>query len=77
MAKSNGQCGVGVAYECNLGGLKIDTSSSFATASALRYNKNYIDIYSISWGPADWGFVVHAPTYLTEFILKDGVQNVN
>ena len=78
MAKSNGRCGAGVAHECNLGGLKIDLSSlsDLQTASALGHNDSYIDVYSNSWGPLDFGFFVEGPGFLTERTLEMGAVHV-
>ena len=78
MAKSNDVCGVGVAYECNLGGLKVDLGSldDLTTADALGHNESYIDIYSNSWGPPDFGFIVEGPAYLTTLTLETGAQTV-
>ena len=79
MAKSNNQCGVRVAYECNLGGLKIDfnSSSDLQTADVLRHNSSYIDVYSNSWGPDDSGFSIGGPGHLTLLTLETGAKNVN
>ena len=78
MVKSNDHCGVGVAYDCSLGGLKIDMDefSDLAAARVLGHNSSYIDIYSISWGPYDNGYSVHGPGHLTKLTLRNGVQNV-
>ena len=78
MAKSNDVCGVGVAYECNLGGLKLNFSdfTDLTSADALSHNGSYIDIYSNSWGPSDFGFTVEGPAYLTTSTLETGAQTV-
>ena len=78
MAKSNDHCGAGVAYDCNLGGLKIDLSSlsDLQTADALGYNNSYIGIYSNSWGPLDFGFIVEGPGQLTSMTLANGALRV-
>jgi len=44
-------------------------------ADALTRNKNFIDIYSNSWGPFDTGQVLEGPGPLTEGALKSGVTN--
>ena len=46
-------------------------------AKAFSYERDYIDIYSNSWGPGDKGFEVVGPGKLTELALKDGVVKVN
>lgn len=45
-------------------------------AKALRFNRDYIDIYSNSWGPSDRGFEVIGPGHLTQETLKEGVEKV-
>ena len=78
MAKSNDVCGVGVAYECNLGGLKLNFSdvTDLTSAAALGRSKSYIDIYSNSWGPDDLGYIVDGPAYLTTLTLENGALSV-
>lgn len=46
-------------------------------AKALSYKRDYIDIYSNSWGPSDKGFEVVGPDKLTQSALEDGAQKVN
>ena len=43
---------------------------------ALKFNSNYVDIYSASWGPNDDGKTMEAPSYFASQALKDGVFNV-
>ncbi|XP_064404069.1 neuroendocrine convertase 2-like isoform X2 [Halichondria panicea] len=76
MAKDNNQCGVGVAYNSNLGCLKVDLASvtDSIEASSLGYKNNYIQVYSNSWGPSDKGFVVEKPGILLENALKNAVK---
>ena len=45
-------------------------------AKALSYERDYIDIYSNSWGPDDKGFEVVGPDKLTQLALKDGAEKV-
>lgn len=45
-------------------------------AKALSYERDYIDIYSNSWGPDDKGFEVVGPDRLTQLALKDGAEKV-
>ena len=78
MAKDNRNCGVGVAYNCNLGGIKfnVSTGSDLVESSGLGRLNNYIQVYSNSWGPSDYGFVVAGPDTLTKQTLKNGALNV-
>ena len=45
-------------------------------AKALSHERDYIDIYSNSWGPSDKGFEVVSPDKLTQSALKDGAEKV-
>ena len=45
-------------------------------AKALSFNRNYIDIYSNSWGPNDNGFEVDGPGRLTQIALEEGAEKV-
>ncbi|KAF0993028.1 hypothetical protein HZS_681 [Henneguya salminicola] len=72
---NNNICGVGVAYNSKIGGIKllsIEMNDSFE-AKALSFQNNYIDIYSNSWGPKDDGKSYGKPGELSEEALKRGV----
>ena len=43
---------------------------------SISYNRNYIDIYSASWGPEDDGKTIDGPKTCTKRALKDGVKKV-
>ncbi|KAI1296557.1 Neuroendocrine convertase 1 [Halotydeus destructor] len=75
MAANNKKCGVGVAYNARIGGIRcIDGQISDAVESAaLAYNIDYIDIYSASWGPKDNGRVVDGPKRLAIEAMEKGV----
>ena len=45
-------------------------------AIALSFNRNYLDIYSNSWGPGDMGFEVDGPGNLTQSVLEKGANAV-
>ena len=55
-----------------LGGVTTDAQD----ASAVSYQRNAIDIYSNSWGPADYGCIVGGPETLTLTALEEGTQSV-
>ena len=78
MVKNNGQCGVGVAYESSLGAIKFNVShtSDLTESSGLGYKNSYIQVYSNSWGPNDYGFVVKGPGTLTKRTLYNGATRV-
>ena len=79
MSKDNNNCGVGVAYGCKIGGLKLDLGDSedLTEANALSYRLSYIDVYSNSWGPSDYGFVVDGPGYYLASTFENGVRQVS
>ena len=54
-----------------------DTGATDAeTASALSHLRSNIDIYSNSWGPSDYGFVVEGPSYLSKMAVIEGTEMV-
>lgn len=46
-------------------------------ASSLTHRRDYIDIYSSSWGPDDDGLAVDGPGNLTKQALKEGILYVS
>ena len=44
---------------------------------SLMHRRDYIDIYSASWGPEDDGMTVDGPDNLTKRALQDGVLYVS
>ena len=46
-------------------------------AQSLRHARDYIDIYSISWGPKDDGKTVDGPGPLTKIALEEGSKFVS
>ena len=56
-AANNGICGVGVANQASIGGIRMldGTITDIVEANALGFNCDYIDIKSASWGPKDDG----------------------
>ena len=71
---NNGQCGVGVAYNSRVGGIRmLDGDVTDAVeAGSLSYNPLKIDIYSSSWGPDDDGKTVDGPGHLAKQAFRDG-----
>ena len=78
MAKNNGNCGVGVAYDAKIGGVKVRLNqiTDIIEAGALGYRNNHTDVYSNSWGPSDSGFVVSGPGSFTKMTLRNGALKV-
>ena len=59
-------------------GVKFDlgTGTDLTEASVLGYKNSYIKVYSNSWGPSDFGFVVDGPGTLAKRALATGVTQV-
>ncbi|GAB1606479.1 proprotein convertase subtilisin/kexin type 4-like isoform X1 [Argonauta hians] len=73
---NNNICGIGVAYNARIGGVRM--LDGFVTdaveAKSLNLNPQYIDIYSASWGPDDNGEVVDGPGPLTKEAFATGIR---
>ncbi|KAI8889682.1 hypothetical protein K501DRAFT_136467, partial [Backusella circina FSU 941] len=76
-AIKNGTCGVGVAYEAKVAGIRILsgelTEADEAAAINYAFQKNHI--YSCSWGPPDTGEVVQEPSPIVLDAIKNGINN--
>ncbi|CZT04450.1 hypothetical protein WAI453_011504 [Rhynchosporium graminicola] len=76
-AVKNNVCGVGVAYDSKIAGLrilsKLITDADEAIAMNYAYQKN--QIYSCSWGPPDDGRSMDAPGILIKRAMLNGAQN--
>jgi kexin len=76
-AVRNGVCGVGIAYESKVAGVRI--LSGFITdadeAAALNYGYQDVSIYSCSWGPPDDGRTMEGPDYLINKAILEGINN--
>ncbi|XP_023221254.1 furin-like protease 2 [Centruroides sculpturatus] len=70
-------CGVGIAYNASIGGVRMldGTVTDEVEATALSLNPNHIDIYSASWGPEDDGKTVDGPGKLAKQAFIDGVNS--
>lgn len=76
-AKANNSiCGVGVAFEASIGGIRMldGPITDAVEARSLNYNFQHIDIYSSSWGPDDFGRGVENPGKLTLKAFKKGIR---
>ena len=73
---NNSFCGVGVAPEANVAGIKLISAGFNAVeeADALTYRLDIVDIYSNSWGPPDDGNISNYQS-MTEDALINGVTN--
>ena len=76
-AAKNDVCGVGLAYEAKVAGVRILSGpiTDVDEAAALNYGFHHVDIYSCSWGPPDDGKSMEAPSYIIHKALVNGVQN--
>ncbi|XP_066023335.1 proprotein convertase subtilisin/kexin type 6-like [Pocillopora verrucosa] len=76
--RNNDLCGVGIAYEANITGIRLfddDIKSTDATESAALVHKlESIDIYSNSWGPGDMAWQIEGPGPLTSAALEEGIK---
>lgn len=54
--------------------LSVKDPTDAMEAKALSYAQNRTDIFSNSWGPADYGWVIEGPGKLTLKALQDGVK---
>ncbi|CAO3694897.1 unnamed protein product [Umbelopsis ramanniana] len=76
-AVKNEVCGMGVAYNAKVAGVRILSAeiSDADEAEALNYKYQENDIYSCSWGPPDNGEVVDAPKGLVYDAIVNGINN--
>ncbi|KAI0149909.1 peptidase S8/S53 domain-containing protein [Hypoxylon sp. NC0597] len=75
-AARNDVCGVGVAYDSKIAGIRILSKliSDADEAEAMNYDFQHNDIYSCSWGPPDDGKSMDAPGILIKKAMLNGVQ---
>ncbi|KAI9796867.1 MAG: pheromone processing endoprotease [Piccolia ochrophora] len=76
-AAKNNVCGVGVAWDAKVAGIRILSKqiSDADEAVALNYAFQKNHIYSCSWGPPDDGQAMDAPGILIKRAMINGVQN--
>lgn len=76
-AIKNDVCGVGVAYDAHVAGVRILSGpiADVDEAAALNYAYQDNHIYSCSWGPPDDGRSMDAPKGLIAKAILNGVQN--
>ncbi|CEF65591.1 Prohormone convertase 1 [Strongyloides ratti] len=77
MVANNTKCGVGVAFNSKVGGIRMldGEVNDRVEAEAITYANQIIDIFAASWGPNDDGRTVEGPGYLTQLALKSAVYN--
>lgn len=76
-AAKNSVCGVGMAYDGQVSGIRILSKliSDEDEAAAINYGYQDNQIYSCSWGPPDDGETMDAPSVLIQRAMVNGVQN--
>lgn len=76
-AARNDACGVGMAYDSQVAGIRILSAPITDEDEALSINYHYQenDIYSCSWGPPDDGQSMEGPGVLIRKAMVNGVQN--
>ncbi|XP_073715337.1 furin (paired basic amino acid cleaving enzyme) a [Misgurnus anguillicaudatus] len=72
---NNNICGVGVAYNAKIGGVRMldGEVTDVVEAQSLSLNSQHIDIYSASWGPEDDGKTVDGPAKMAKEAFLRGV----
>ena len=72
---NNQYCGVGVAYNASIGGVRMldGLVNDAVEARSLSLNPSHIDIYSASWGPEDDGKTVDGPGPLAKQAFIKGI----
>ncbi|KAK4865226.1 hypothetical protein LT330_001849 [Penicillium expansum] len=75
-AAKNDVCGVGVAYDSKIAGIRILSKpiDDVDEAAAINFAYQTNDIYSCSWGPIDDGATMDAPGILIKRAMANGIQ---
>ncbi|KAK2865354.1 hypothetical protein FQN49_003666 [Arthroderma sp. PD_2] len=75
-AAKNGICGIGVAYQSRVSGIRMLSKpvDDVDQAAAINYDYQNNDIYSCSWGPQDDSRTMKAPGVLVQRAIVNGVQ---
>lgn len=75
-AVRNNVCGVGIAYDSKVAGVRILSGpiSDADEAIAITYDMEHNDIYSCSWGPPDDGKAMEGPDILIQRAILTGIQ---
>ncbi|EEB95885.1 hypothetical protein MPER_05077, partial [Moniliophthora perniciosa FA553] len=73
----NNACGIGIAYESKVAGVRILSGaiSDVDEAAALNYGFQNVSIYSCSWGPPDNGQSMEGPSQLIQQAVLNGINN--
>ncbi|XP_030048181.1 neuroendocrine convertase 1 [Microcaecilia unicolor] len=76
MQANNKKCGVGIAYNAKVGGIKMldGVVTDAIEASSIGFRPDHVDIYSASWGPNDDGKTVEGPGRLAQKAFEYGIK---
>ncbi|XP_022108203.1 furin-like, partial [Acanthaster planci] len=76
MEAGNKICGVGVAYNASIGGIRMldGDVTDMVEGTSLSAHRDHIDIYSASWGPEDNGETVDGPGRLAKAAFQEGIN---
>ncbi|XP_075037384.1 neuroendocrine convertase 1 [Mixophyes fleayi] len=76
MIANNEKCGVGIAYNSKVGGIRMldGVVTDAIEASSIGFNPQHVDIYSASWGPNDDGKTVEGPGRLAQKAFEYGIK---
>ncbi|XP_071586669.1 neuroendocrine convertase 1 isoform X1 [Heliangelus exortis] len=76
MQANNRKCGVGVAFNAKVGGIRMldGIVTDAIEASSIGFNPEHVDIYSASWGPNDDGKTVEGPGRLAQKAFEYGIR---
>lgn len=76
MTANNRKCGVGIAYNSRIGGIKLLGGNVFDMVEGMALGHAYdkIDVYSSSWGPTDNGKALERPGRLATYALQRGIR---
>uniref|UniRef100_A0A8B9T289 Neuroendocrine convertase 1 n=1 Tax=Anas platyrhynchos TaxID=8839 RepID=A0A8B9T289_ANAPL len=79
MQANNRKCGVGVAYNSKVGGIRMldGIVTDAIEASSIGFNPEHVDIYSASWGPNDDGKTVEGPGRLAQKAFEYGIKQTS
>jgi len=75
-ARRNEACGIGVAFDSKIAGVRIlgGPITTVDEASALNFGFQNVSIYSCSWGPRDDGKTMDAPKYVVRKAVVNGIN---
>jgi kexin len=75
-AGRNNACGVGLAYDAKISGVRILSGdiTDLDEALAINYEMQKNDIYSCSWGPPDDGKTMQAPGIMINRAMVSAIQ---